>query len=180
MAMKHLWGFGGVRLTCPDLSLTCTLTNTPGTLEFEPINVSYTDLNHQQHIINMGYRVKADFEAVNALDGEYSNYVTLIDILNASATQSRDIYIYPHFHATDDNLSYLVKCVSPINFESIAPTKAGQRIKLDFESVYPVPSIPTLTSDPVNHYWVYSEDAGATTDNIVDHDGNSIIFAINT
>jgi hypothetical protein len=45
-----------------------------------------------------------------------------------------------------------VRCLSDINFDSIAPTKSAQRIVLEFESLEAVPLLPTLTSD---QDWVY-------------------------
>ena len=175
MSLKHIWGFGGVYLTCPGLGLTCDLSTTPGSMEFEPISLKYTTLDQEQHIVNMGYRMKASFEAYNVCDGDYSDFANLLAILNASAYQGRDIYLYPHYSTTDDNLSYLVKCISNINFENIAPSKAGQRIKLDFESVYPVDQLPTLMSDPVSYDWI---DHNGNT--IIDHDGNILQLVVNT
>lgn len=182
MSLKYMWGFGGVRLTSPDYSpdsnYDCTLPYATGSLAFEPVTQVYTTLNQEQHVIHLGYRVKIHVTAVNSCTTDYTEFAKLINVLNAGTYEGRDIYLYPRYSSTEDNLYYNVRLTSGVNFESVAMTKTAQRIELDFESFDVVTTLPTLTSDPVTYDWVYSEDAGATTDNLVDHDGNELVFSL--
>jgi len=151
MSATYIWGFGGVKFETSN-GLSATLNHAVTSLSFKPISLSYTTLNQEQHIINMGYRAYIRVEAVNACNDDYSDFVNLVNCLNAAAYQGYDLTVYPRYSTDDTSLSYNVRCVSDINFESIAPTKSAQRIVLEFESLEAVPLLPTLTSD---QDWVY-------------------------
>jgi len=151
MAATYIWGFGGVKFETSN-GLSATLNHAVTSLSFKPISLSYTTLNHEQHIINMGYRASITVEAVNACNDDYSDFVDLVECLNAAAYSGYDLTVYPRYSTDDTSLSYNVRCVSDITFESIAPAKSAQRIVLEFESLEAVPLLPTLTSD---QDWVY-------------------------
>lgn len=151
MAATYIWGFGGVKFETSN-GLSATLNHAVTSLSFKPISLSYTTLNQEQHIINMGYRASITVEAVNACNDDYSDFVDLVECLNAAAYSGYDLTVYPRYSTDDTSLSYNVRCVSDITFESIAPAKSAQRIVLEFESLGAVPLLPTLTSD---QDWVY-------------------------
>jgi hypothetical protein len=168
MSATYIWGFGGVKFETSN-GLSATLTHAVTSLSFRPISLTYTTLNHEQHIINMGYRAYIRVEAVNACDDDYSDFVDLVECLNAAAYSGYDLTVYPRYSTDDTSLSYNVRCVSDVTFESIAPTKSAQRIALEFESLEAVPMLPTLTSD---QDWVYlvTQDA----DNLLTQAGENI------
>lgn len=170
MSATYIWGFGGVKFETSN-GLSATLTHAVTSLSFKPISLSYTTLNQEQHIINMGYRAYIRVEAVNACNDDYSDFVNLVNCLNAAAYQGYDLTCYPRYSTTDTSLSYNVRCVSDINFDSIAPTKSAQRIVLEFESLEAVPLLPTLTSD---QDWAYlvTQDG----DNLLTQAGENIII----
>ena len=170
MAATYIWGFGGVKFETSN-GLSATLNHAVTSLSFKPISLSYTTLNQEQHIINMGYRASITVEAVNACNDDYSDFVDLVECLNAAAYSGYDLTVYPRYSTDDTSLSYNVRCVSDITFESIAPTKSAQRIVLEFESLEAVPLLPTLTSD---QDWVYlvMQDG----DNILTQASDSIII----
>lgn len=188
MSLKYIWGFGGVRLRVPALQpleaytsssqYDCVLPYAIADMAFEPINVVYTTLDQEQHVINMGYRGKFSVSATNTCVNDFTEFVKLIDILNAGSQLGYDITLYPRWDTTGNNLSYNVRCTSSVNFESVAPTKTAQNIELKFETLGAVPTLPTLTSDPSTFSWVYSQDAGVTTDNLVTGTGDTLIFHV--
>jgi len=170
MSATYIWGFGGVKFETSN-GLSATLEHAVTSLSFKPISLSYTTLNQEQHIINMGYRASITVEAVNACNDDYSDFVDLVECLNAAAYSGYDLTVYPRYSTDDTSLSYNVRCVSDITFESIAPAKSAQRIVLEFESLEAVPLLPTLTSD---QDWVYlvMQDG----DNILTQASESIII----
>lgn len=176
MSYKHVWGFGGVRLIAG--GLIADLPYATSEIEFEPIRTQYTTLNQTLYPINLGWRVNITIDAVNACSDDYTEHVTLIEVLNAHYHLGHELSVYPRYSAADNNLVYICNLTSPVNWESIAPTKAAQRVRLTFSSVDPVYQLPTLTSDPTSFNWVYSEDDGATTDNLVTGDGDMLIFKV--
>lgn len=171
MSVKYIWGFGGCRLVSG--STTCDLPHAITTLSFEPINRVYTTLNFEQHVINMGFRMRASIEAVNACDTDFAEFQNLVTILNNQFYGGQDITLYPRWSTSDNSLSYNVRCTSGVNFESLAATQAAQRIKLEFESYNAVTQLPTLTSDAA---WAYIMTQA--NENITDQAGNQIIVRI--
>jgi hypothetical protein len=173
MSVKHLWGFGGVKLTCG--GYTAEFTNATGTMRFQPEEIVNTTLNGKIVKSFLGYRVLASMEAHNICATDYVQFQNLVDVLNAHFYGGTDIVVYPYYSTTDDNLSYNMQCTSDINPEQIARVKAGQKISLSFQSTERVEWLPILTSDPIYRYWL--TQAGA---NIVTQSGDKIIFKTRT
>lgn len=170
MSVKHLWGFGGVKLTCG--GYTATFTNATGTMRFQPEEIVNTTLNGKIVKSFLGYRVLASMEAHNICATDYVQFQNLVDVLNAHFYGGTDIVVYPYYSTTDDNLSYNMQCTSEINPEQIARVKAGQKISLSFQSTERTEWLPSLTSDPDVFDWV--DDDG---DNIIDDSGNTLEFS---
>ena len=170
MSVKHLWGFGGVKLTCG--GYTAEFINATGTMRFQPEEIVNTTLNGKIVKSFLGYRVLASMEAHNICATDYVQFQNLVDVLNSHFYGGTDIVVYPYYSSTDDNLYYNMQCTSDINPEQIARVKAGQKISLSFQSTERTEWLPRLTSDPDVYDWV--DDAG---DNIIDHDGNTLEFS---
>jgi hypothetical protein len=148
MAYKHIWGFGGVKLVCGAHS--ATLSHAIGEIRFDPIQAVYETLNHTLYPINMGWRVHIEFEAVNTGCGDtYSTHQDVMAVLNEHLLGGSELTVYPRYSTTDDNLSYACNLASSVDYQTLAPVKAAQRIRLAFDSVSLVYSLPTLTSDQV-------------------------------
>lgn len=145
MAYKHIWGFGGVKLATSTHS--ATFSNAIGEMRFEPITQTYTTLDQRLYAINLGWRVHIECELVNACDNDYSTHQSLIDVLNDHYFGGADLMVTPRYSTTDDSLSYICKLSSGVDYQSVAPVKAAQRIRLAFDGVSPVYALPTLTSD---------------------------------
>jgi hypothetical protein len=175
MSVKHIWGFGGVRLICG--STTCDLPYATGTLAFEPRIVSNETLAGEMITQFVGYRVRIGVTAQNSCATDYTEFLKLISILNDNIRDEVPLLVYPLFTSGDNNLVYQVRVTSGIEFAQIARVKAGQTIELAFESVSLINTLPSLTSDPDVYFWTYSEDAGSTEDNLIgSEDAGSTTF----
>ena len=157
MSAKYIWGWGGVKLTVPSIGTAdyeATFAYAGAGLAFEPINVVYTTINQEQHVIHKGWRVKIRLSLVNACDTDYAEFLHLINVLNAGTQQGRDILIYPRHTVDDYSLAYNCRLTSGVDFATIAPVKSAQKIELEFESYEPVWFLPSLYSDVALGYLI--------------------------
>ena len=169
MAIKSVWGFGGVRF---EYDTTITFTHGQGSLWFQQVNNIYTAKSGAVTNILRGYRPMMSIKLWQTeSDGsEATLFQQLINMLNDA--NGAAITIYPKYDAsTSSTLSYDMVLTSDINIQDTANNVAvGQTLDLQFTGAYLVNAMPTLVDNPSTFYLI--DHLGQ---NVINHLGQKII-----
>lgn len=168
MAMKSVWGFGGVQF---EFDTTVIYTNGQGKLWFQQVNNIYTAKSGAVTNMLQGYRAMMSIKLWNsAADGsEATLFQQLLDMFNDA--NGAAITIYPKYTAaTDSTLSFSMVLTSDIAIEDVANnTPVGQYLELQFTGALLLAQLPTLIDNPAT-YFVIDESGNQ----VVDEYGNNL------
>ena len=161
MAMKSVWGFGGVQF---EYDTTVTFTNGQGKLWFQQVNNIYTAKSGAVTNVLQGYRAMATIKLwqTKADGSEALLFQELIDMLNMA--NGAAITIYPKYdNASSSTLSYDMVLVSDIKIEDYANNTAiGQTLELQFTGSQILSTMPTLVDNPAQYF-------------LIDENGNQVV-----
>lgn len=161
MAIKSVWGFGGVQF---EYDTTVTFTHGQGKLWFQQVNNIYTAKSGAVTNILQGYRAMMSIKLwqTEADGSEAILFQQLIEMLNMA--NGAAITIYPKYDsATSSTLSYSMVLVSDINIEDLANnTPIGQSLELQFTGSHLLTVMPTLIDNPAEYF-------------VIDENGNQVV-----
>ena len=167
--MQTIWGYGSLKLTNLNNSISVQFSNSIHSLGFEKQNYRQKAISTYRHQTQILYSpiIECKISICNA--SEVSKYITLIQLLNEYTTNG--LVIYPQFsNSNTQNNSYECLLDSNVAFKMVSDTQVGQTIELQFIGRRGV-KLPTNVSNAVISTMI--DESGNT---YVDESGNEYIM----
>jgi len=150
---KSVWGFGGVKFTLGQKTVTFDFLHNKGEIEFEPELFEKRTFNKKNLVRLIGWDAVITVKLSNYKPDDYLSFFSLFDIINESYRTNTPFTIQPRF-AAGVYYTLAITCYfkGKIKPEDIERYECGQELELKFYSVYQIPELPKVVNTFIPSY----------------------------